>query len=100
MNEGKNNPISSSFLKGTDDSIEDWISKTGSGNIAGADPELVGAGTWLDWDKVLEEGGVDLVTVENLIDKVWTNETGRPTPSYKVGFNITIFVQTTKVART
>merc|ERR1712002_158834 len=31
---------------GTDDSIEDWISKTGSGNIAGADPELVGAGTW------------------------------------------------------
>jgi len=68
---------------GTDDSIEEWMSKTGSGNIAGADPEIVGAGTWLDWEKALEEGGVELVTVENLIDNIWTEENGRPTQVYK-----------------
>ena len=71
-------------MKGTDDSIEEWMSKTGSGNIAGADPEIVGAGTWLDWEKALEEGGVELVTVENLIDNIWTEENGRPTQVYKV----------------
>merc|ERR1711892_467460 len=64
---------------GTDDSIEEWMSKTGSGSIAGADPEIVGAGTWLDWEKALEEGGVELVTVKNLIDNIWTEENGRPT---------------------
>ena len=72
--------------QGTDDSLEKWISQTGTGNIAGADPNIVGAGDWLDWEKVLEEGGVELVTLDNLIDNVWTEDNGRPTPEFKVSF--------------
>jgi len=68
---------------GEDDSIEEWISQVGAGSIAGADPNIVGAGDWLDWDKAFEEGGVDLVTVENLIDNVWTEDEGRPPTTFK-----------------
>jgi len=68
---------------GTDESLVKWVASKGSGNIAGADPTLIGAQDWLDWDKSFEEGGVEFLPIENLIDKVWTEDNGRPEPQYK-----------------
>ena len=61
-----------------------WVASKGSGNIAGADPTLIGAQDWLDWEKAFEEEGVEFLPIENLIDKVWTEDNGRPEPQYKV----------------
>ena len=45
-----------------------------------ADPTLLGAKTWLDLAKDLDEAGIELVSMaDNLIDRVWTTEgDGRP----------------------
>ena len=72
------------LTQGTDESLVKWVASKGSGNIAGADPALIGAQDWLDWDKAFEEGGVEFLPIENLIDKVWTEDNGRPEPQYKV----------------
>ena len=73
------------MFQGVDEDLSDWVSRAGAGNTAGADPALVGAGTWLDWRQSLEEGGVELVeTPENIIDIVWTEENGRPPNLCKV----------------
>ena len=64
------------------------MAQTGGGNVAGADPELVGAGDWLDWANVMEKGGVELVEIENIIDNLWTEENGRPPNLFKVGLGI------------
>merc|ERR1719187_934081 len=58
--------------------LDTWISKLGPGNIAGADPNLVGAGDWLDWEENLSKGEVVLIPINNIIDNVWTEEGGRP----------------------
>ena len=70
-------------MKGIDDTLETWVSKSGPGTKAGADPRLVGAGDWLYWQDVMAEGNVELLTTENLIDTVWTEDNGRPKPEYK-----------------
>lgn len=50
-----------------------------AGDRVGADPNLIGAQTWMDLAAAVEEGGIHLVSVsENLIDFIWTEENGRP----------------------
>ena len=72
-------------LQGTDANLEDWVTSQGPDIIAGADPGLLGAGDWLSWADKMAGGGVKLMeTEENIIDRVWTAETGRPPKSYKV----------------
>ena len=72
-------------LQGTDADLEDWVTGQGPDIIAGADPGLLGAGDWLSWADKMAGGGVELrETEENIIDRVWTAETGRPPKSYKV----------------
>ena len=44
----------------------------------------MGAGDWLQWAGTLEQGGVELVATENIIDMVWTVDTGRPPALFKV----------------
>ena len=49
------------------------------GHSVGADPSLIGAQRWLDWEKGLSNNGITLKKQEkNLIDDVWTDENGRP----------------------
>ena len=51
---------------------------------AGADPGLLGARDWISWAKQMAGAGVQLTeTQENIIDRVWTAENGRPPKSYK-----------------
>ena len=72
------------LTQGIDPSLISWVSQSQPGSAAGADPSLVGAGSWLEWVEELEEGGVELrATQENIIDSVWTADNGRPPPSYK-----------------
>ena len=72
-------------LQGTDADLEDWVTAQGPDIIAGADPGLLGAKDWLSWADKMAGGGVELrETEENIIDRVWTAETGRPPKSYKV----------------
>ena len=68
---------------GIDETLEDWVTAQGQGQLAGADPKLVGAGDWLDWKDKMEEGGVELVEIENIIDNVWTVDNGRPPNIFK-----------------
>ena len=71
-------------MQDIDPSLVSWVSQSQPGAVAGADPSLVGAGDWLDWEEELEEGGVELrPTGGNIIDLVWTADNGRPPPSYK-----------------
>ena len=49
------------------------------GSLVGADPELTNAQAWLDLDKILKKVDSSLFSVKkNLIDLLWTEETGRP----------------------
>jgi hypothetical protein len=49
-----------------------------SGSFVGADPQLTNAETWLDLKRLLEKFDSKFVSVENIIDQLWTEETGRP----------------------
>ena len=70
---------------GLDVSLVSWLSQSGPGNVAGADPNLLGAGDWLDWREQMEKGEVELrATTENVIDNIWTSENGRPPLEFKV----------------
>jgi hypothetical protein len=40
-------------------SLADWVAGLGPG-VAGADPALVGAGEWLEWEETMAAGGVTL----------------------------------------
>jgi len=55
---------------------------TDSGRV-GADPEMVGAGTWLEWQETLEKSGSSMVKMENFVDILWTEANGRPPPVEK-----------------
>ena len=47
--------------------------------VVGADPHLLGAQRWIESDKKLnKEGIVFSVETTNLIDQIWTQDTGRP----------------------
>ena len=72
------------------------MSQTGDGNVAGADPDLIGAGDWLAWAGVIEKGGVELIEIENIIDNVWTEENGRPPNLFKVGLSVEYVIKYTK----
>ena len=53
--------------------------KNFKGSIVGADPMLIGAKRWIDWENSLRDNAIDLKTEEsNLIDHVWTEANGRP----------------------
>jgi len=62
--------------------LSNWIASLGSG-LAGADPSLVGAEQWGEWEETMRKGGVSLTKVENLIDRVWTEGNGRPPNIHK-----------------
>jgi len=61
----------------------DWLTSQrgaylGKGSFVGADPALISAQSWLDLKKRLESFDLKLVSVENFIDQLWTEQTGRP----------------------
>lgn len=50
-----------------------------NGSRIGANPELLGAKTWLALSNSLSTRDIDLVSVPgDLIDQIWTVENGRP----------------------
>jgi len=60
--------------------IPEWIaSNVADGERIGADPKLVGADVWLDWDNELGDSGITLSAIQiNLIDTIWNETNGRP----------------------
>ncbi|TRY63290.1 hypothetical protein TCAL_06265 [Tigriopus californicus] len=59
-----------------------WIlgdANLSEGSRVGANPELLGAKTWLELSASLSSRSIELVSVpQDLIDQIWTPENGRP----------------------
>ncbi len=71
------------FMRGQEGGDSGWIKWLSrvlpSGSKVGADPTLVGAFTWLEWEKALEKHDLRLTSLlRNPIDDAWDDEGGRP----------------------
>ncbi|XP_067122415.1 LOW QUALITY PROTEIN: uncharacterized protein [Centruroides vittatus] len=62
--------------------IFEWlIENLSNGSVVGADPRLINQKTWIKWEEKLAKSGVILRgDYKNLIDEIWSESNGRPSP--------------------
>ncbi|KDR18194.1 Xaa-Pro aminopeptidase 2 [Zootermopsis nevadensis] len=61
-------------------SIQEWLlSQIHPGDLISADPRIISYTEWTNWDNFFSKAGLKLeLYLDNLVDKIWGSEEGRP----------------------